>query len=227
MPKATTIDQLQMLAQRTKTEIDAVDTKVSTLSNSVDELVAAGGEANTIEVVKVNGTALPVTEKAVDVTVPTKVSELTNDSNFQSGSEVSAAIQSAITAAGNATFQVVESIPTPETASSNVLYLVMNSATGHYDIYALVNDEVVLLDDTTVDLTNYVTSESLAASIAGLIKLTDISVTTTGNGNAITSISYDSATGVFTATLGTTFITEDDMATDAEVSQMLTEVFGE
>lgn len=42
----------------------------------------AGAQANVIESVKVNGTALTTTSKAVDVTVPTKVSQLTNDSGF-------------------------------------------------------------------------------------------------------------------------------------------------
>ena len=38
--------------------------------------IAAGAQVNVIESVKVNGVALPVTEKAVDVTVPTKISDL-------------------------------------------------------------------------------------------------------------------------------------------------------
>lgn len=38
-----------------------------------------GAQANVIESVKVNGSALTVTGKAVDITVPTKVSDLTND----------------------------------------------------------------------------------------------------------------------------------------------------
>lgn len=41
-----------------------------------------GGEVNVIEVVKRNGTALPISNKAVDVSVPTKTSDLTNDSGF-------------------------------------------------------------------------------------------------------------------------------------------------
>ena len=45
--------------------------------------IAAGADENVIEIVKVNGTALtPDSNKAVDVTVPTKVSDLTNDSEF-------------------------------------------------------------------------------------------------------------------------------------------------
>lgn len=61
-----------------KTEFDALDEKV-------DELITEGGEPNVIETVKVNGTALtPDAQKAVDVTVPTKVSDLTNDGDGES-----------------------------------------------------------------------------------------------------------------------------------------------
>ena len=45
----------------------------------------SGYEANKIATVKVNGTALTPTSKTVDVTVPTKVSDLSNDSGFISG----------------------------------------------------------------------------------------------------------------------------------------------
>lgn len=44
--------------------------------------VETGAQANVIESVKVNGTALTVISKAVDVTVPTKTSDLDNDSGF-------------------------------------------------------------------------------------------------------------------------------------------------
>lgn len=233
MSKHTTIDQLKLLAQRSKTGIDAVDTKVTELSTKVDDLVTTGGEPNVIETVKVNGTALTVdADKAVDVTVPTNVSELTNDSKYQSDTEVSTAIQTAIAATGHASFKKADSVPDAADAEENVLYLVMNSSTGHYDIYAKVAGStegeytMELLDDTTVDLTNYVTSEGLASAVDGLIKLTDISVNITGTGNAVTAIGYDNATGVFTVTMGVTFITEDDVATDEEVTTMLDEVFG-
>ena len=46
--------------------------------------IEASAQTNVIETVKVNGAALTVTDKAVDVTVPTKTSDLTNDSNFVS-----------------------------------------------------------------------------------------------------------------------------------------------
>lgn len=61
-----------------KTEFDALEDKV-------DEIIAEGGEPNVIETVKVNGTALtPDAQKAVDVTVPTATSDLTNDGDGDS-----------------------------------------------------------------------------------------------------------------------------------------------
>lgn len=54
-------------------------TDLNTLSDKVDEIIAEGGQPNVIETVKVNGTALTPTNKAVDVIVPTKTSDLTND----------------------------------------------------------------------------------------------------------------------------------------------------
>lgn len=44
--------------------------------------VASGAQVNKIETVKVNGTAQTITSKAVNITVPTKVSELTNDKSY-------------------------------------------------------------------------------------------------------------------------------------------------
>lgn len=53
-----------------------------------------------VKSVKVNGSALtPDAQGAVDITVPTKVSDLTNDSNFQTDTEVQTAIDSALTSA--------------------------------------------------------------------------------------------------------------------------------
>lgn len=56
--------------------------KYDTAVSKVDDLTETGGAPNVIEIVKVNGTPLtPDGNKAVDVTVPTKTSDLTNDDN--------------------------------------------------------------------------------------------------------------------------------------------------
>lgn len=156
--KLTKLEALKELAQRVEQEY-ATKESVTELSGRVDELETAGGEPNVIEKVKVNGVEQQVSEKAVDITVPTKVSELNNDSQFQTNIEVAQAIQTAIAKTGHASFKKVDAVPEAESAKENVMYLVMNNKTKHYDIYAKVENEVVLLDDTTVDLTNYVEKE--------------------------------------------------------------------
>ena len=44
--------------------------------------IASGAQVNVIESVKVNGTAQTVSSKAVNIAVPSKTSDITNDSNF-------------------------------------------------------------------------------------------------------------------------------------------------
>ena len=156
--KLTKLEALQELAKQAEQKY-ATKESVTELSDRVQGLETTGGQPNVIETVKVNGVAQEVSEKAVNIAVPTKVSELANDSLFQTNSEVAQAIQTAIAKTGHASFKKVDAVPDAETAKDNVMYLVMNSKTKHYDIYAKVENEVVLLDDTTVDLTNYVEKE--------------------------------------------------------------------
>lgn len=54
----------------------------------ISDIVTQGGEPNVIEVVKQNNVPLVVTDKTVNVTVPTKTSDLTNDSGFITSADV-------------------------------------------------------------------------------------------------------------------------------------------
>lgn len=138
-----------------------VPTKVNELEND------AGFQENVIEKIKRNGMLLGVDDaKSVDISVPVNLSELINDADFQNGDEVKAAIQTAISKSGHASFQKVDAIPTAEEAQDNILYLVMNEETSHYDIYAKIGETMELLDDTTVDLSNYVVKETLNGYVA-------------------------------------------------------------
>lgn len=80
------------------------------------------------------------------------------------------AIQAAIAATGHASFSKVDAVPSAEEAQANVLYLVMNADTGFYDIYAKVETEVVRLDDVSVNLDAYSTTEQMNAAITEAIK---------------------------------------------------------
>ena len=74
----------------------------------------------------------------------------------------------AISKSGHAKFQKVDTVPEPDAAEENVLYLVKNTGTNHYDIYAKIDGAMELLDDTTVSLDDYVTEEALAEALAGV-----------------------------------------------------------
>lgn len=81
---------------------------------------------------------------------------------------INSAIATAIAKSAHARFEKVEKVPSNDESQDNVLYLVMNAATGYYDIYAKVGEKVVRLDDTTVDLSNYATIEQLNAVSGGI-----------------------------------------------------------
>lgn len=75
----------------------------------------ADAQANIIESVKVNGTALKVADKVVDVTVPTKVSELTNDSNYLVAGDIANKADKATTLAG---YGITDAYTTAQTDSA-------------------------------------------------------------------------------------------------------------
>lgn len=66
---------------------------------ATEEYVTANG--GKIDVIKVNNVAQTITQKAVNITVPTAVSDLTNDSGYQNSTEVSAAITAALANSGD------------------------------------------------------------------------------------------------------------------------------
>lgn len=108
-----------------------VPTKVSDLTN--DENYAE----NIIEEVQVNGTALTVTNKTVNVTIPaakTALSEFTNDVNFQTGTQVEAAIDAKLTSAYKAAGSVAfASLPALAAANMGKVYNITDGFTTTAD----------------------------------------------------------------------------------------------
>lgn len=149
--------------------------------SDIQALQNVGAQANVIETVKRNGTALTVTNKAVDVIVPTKTSDLTNDSNFaplaspaftgtptaptpattdnSTKIATTAFVTSMIAQANTFSVMVVQTLPA--TGAQNTLYFVPNSGTtgNVYDEYMYIIDgssgEWELLGTTEVDLSDY------------------------------------------------------------------------
>lgn len=89
------------------------------------------------------------------------------EQGYQTSEQVETLIQEAITDAELSHFEVTSIDPTREDfhAEANVFYLYLNQVTEHYDIYALVDGTVVLLDDTTVDLSDYPTTAEMEEAI--------------------------------------------------------------
>ena len=72
-----------------KQTADNAAAKVETLEDKIEEITSVGGEPNVIDYIKVNGTILEVEKdaegkstKTVNIAVPTKFSDLTDDSGF-------------------------------------------------------------------------------------------------------------------------------------------------
>lgn len=247
-------------------------TVVSGINDRVGALEKVGSQANVIEKIQVNGADQAITGKTVNITMPTKVSDLNNDSKFQTDTEVETSIKAAIAASGHAHFEKADKVPSAEEAKDNYLYLVMNETTHYYDIYAKVGAEVVRLDDTTVDLSNYVTKEegkglshndftdALKAKLEGVDEgankyihpthtaaesgLYKVTVDELGHVTATTAVEKADITGLGIPAQDTTYVdatatvaglmsTTDkakldtmELASEEEVSAMLTEVFG-
>lgn len=150
-------------------------TELATLEDKVDEIIAEGGEPNTIETVKVNGTALtPDAQKAVDVIVPTATSDLTNDSDYQTSTQVQALIDAELAEITGIDFQVVQTLPA--SGVKGTIYLVPKTASTDdiYDEYIWLTPEGQTahweqIGTTAVDLSNYWSMTDLVAITAAEI----------------------------------------------------------
>lgn len=170
MSKHTTLDQLKMLAQRTKTEIDKVDTKVDKLSERVDDIATVGGEPNVITEIKNNGTALAVTNKGVDI---------------------GPSIAEAVAAADHLTKKKVTSVADIDPAADGAdkfIYLVPKTDSDEddvYDEYMILDGKVEHVGNTKVDLSGYVQKEDGAGlypdadkeKLAGIVMAEDAEIT--------------------------------------------------
>lgn len=126
----------------------ALDADLDALDAKVDDIISEGGEPNVIEAVKVNGAALtPDAQKAVDVTVPTKTSDLTNDGDGESRFATEAYV-----AANGGKIDVIKVNGTAQTITSKAVDIAVPTAVSD-----LANDE------------DYQTGDEVAAAIAAAV----------------------------------------------------------
>ena len=101
------------------------------------------------------------TKFATIESVPTKVSDLTNDSNYQTGTQVASTIANAIGNIETIKFEIVSVLP--GTGSSSTIYLVATARTNSYDEYIYIDNTWEKIGTTDVDLSGYVQSSELVA----------------------------------------------------------------
>lgn len=158
------------------TKVDKVEGKGLSTNDydnaAVEKLqgIAAGAQVNVLEGVKVNGQALTATEKVVDVTVPTKVSDLTNDEGYLVATDIEGKVDKTITVNGQALsanveldYEDVGAVPTTRTVNGKAL-----SA----DITLVPSDigaaEAVHVHDVATDAVNGFMSAADKAKLDGI-----------------------------------------------------------
>ena len=158
--------------------------------------VATGAQANKIESVKVNGTALtPDSSKAVNVDL----------SAYAKSADVTKEIASAVSGVTQIDYSVVEALPS--TGKKGVIYLVANSGSGNniYDEYIYINSKFEKLGSREMDLSSYAKKTDIPTKVSSL---------TNDSG-------YQTATQV-TSAINAKLV----VMTDTELNTMWTEVFG-
>ena len=179
-------------------KVDKIDGKglstndfTTVLKNKLDG-IAEGAQVNTLEGVKVNGTTLVATNKIVDVKVPTKLSELTNDSNYakvdaiptnnnqltngagyQNANQVQSAINEALSSITGIDFKIVNALPETSQGKKGVIYLLahQHGTSDTYDEYIWLEgdsaagtiDRFEKIGNTDIDLNAYWNDTNLTA----------------------------------------------------------------
>lgn len=143
-------------------------------SHSTAAHAPTDAQANIIEAVKVNGTALNIDEKTVDIAIPLMSTDIaadkTSTAKTASAKAVFDYVSAALAGASSLSFNILESgqydaetgVPTIEGAS-NFIYLVPdeNSVNNVYAEYIYVNGAFECIGKTAVDLDGYLKEEDL------------------------------------------------------------------
>lgn len=234
--KLATLSHLKALAEKVKAGF-ATQEDFDKLSEQVAGIVETGGEANVLEGVKVNGTALSIAEKMVDILIKTGSANGTISVN---GADV--AIKGLAALAYKAKVS--------ESDLDTALAAVLNGKASASDLTALSTTVTTLVGDDTGKSARTIANEELAKQLipanAGeaLDTLTEIAAWIQEHPDDAAAMNADIAAlkalvadlpeGKTVAAYVDEQITElsgdvvhtSDIATDTEVTEMLTEVFG-
>lgn len=169
----------QKISALLSNKVDKVNGKVLSDNNytDADKTKLAGvdeyADVNVIESISVNGVNQTITNKGVNILVPTNNNQLTNGAGYQTSSEVntaitnslasyktSAEVDSAIATAISGSLHLTKELVNtlPASGQDNVIYLVPNGKTGNNvkDEYMWINNAWEKTGSSDIDLSGYV-----------------------------------------------------------------------
>lgn len=137
----------------------SVDSKISSAIAGLDSSIASTSNQAIASVTLTDGKITGSTK----ITVPTNNNQLTNGAGYQTASDVSTAIATAVAGITSFEYEVVQSLPAE--GEAGVIYLVAHShGTGDsYDEYIWVSNAFEKIGNTDIDLSGYVLSTDLVA----------------------------------------------------------------
>lgn len=167
-------------------------TDVTNVNDALDELIvkidsiATDGESNIIESVSVNGTEItPDENKNIAITIPIKISDLTNDeefikntvsnlTNYYSKNELynQTEIDALVGNINKLTAEIVTELPTTDISTSTI-YLIQVDDSTVYTQHMYINGEWSNLGSTSVDMSNVYTKTATDALLLQKVDVID------------------------------------------------------
>ena len=141
-------------------------------------------------------------------------------SDYITKEEAQKTIKQEVAQAGHAKFEKVDTLPEAADAQENIMYLLYNEKKKHYYIYAKIVEKLEQLDDTTMDLEGYIQKEDGKELIS-----TEEKEKLEGIAENATKVEKSEKNGNIKINGEEVQVFAHEVATDAEVTEMLNEVF--
>ena len=221
--KTTTITIVDADGTKTATILDGDDADCTwgnitgTLSDQTDlkNALDAKADVSSLATVATTGDYDDLIDKP---TIPTKVSDLSNDLNFidntvnnltnyytSSNTYTKTEVDNLIGTVSSLNIEVVQTLPTQDISTSTI-YLVPNSSQGtnnYYDEYIYVSNSWELIGSTQVDLSNYYTkteTDTLLSTKANVSSIPSKTSDLTNDSNFVSDASYVHTDNNYTTT---------------------------
>lgn len=184
-----------MLREELADEAEARRTADETLTQSLSgEITNRGNAINALQTslnneISARQTADTALQETIDeLPIPTRVSELTNDSGYQTAADVSEAVADAVGGISGFDYQVVTQLPATGTKGTIYLVSISGSSPNVYAEYIWVNNAWEQIGTTEVDLSGYATTAALNAGLAEKANISSLAnVATSGSYNDLTN----------------------------------------